>query len=249
MTTQLEPLTELEVLITDTNSLAVPESEKALLIATLQPIAADIPKALALAANVKVENQIQAAEAAVLRDHLNEAADRAENAIREFHGGLLDRLFKAHRKGTALINSFGVLRDAAKRVKGTIIGWQQAEADKAEKGRQRLQAEADERARRERERLEKEASKLKTPELREQRMEAAAAVVAPVVYVQAPKQAVKSQSRWFVKSIDAPAFIQAAAKDPALIGFLTIDEQRLLRAKSANAMVEIPGIVFEKRLV
>jgi hypothetical protein len=52
----------------------------------------------------------------------------------------------------------------------------------------RLQAIADEQARKERERLEREAAKLKTPELREARLEQAAMVTAPIVNVPAPEK-------------------------------------------------------------
>ena len=50
----------------------------------------------------------------------------------------------------------------------------------------RLQAIANEQARKERERLEREAARLKTPELKEARLEEAASIVAPVVNVPAP---------------------------------------------------------------
>lgn len=68
----------------------------------------------------------------------------------------------------------------------------------------RLQALADEKARKERERLEKEAAKLKTPELKQQRLDQAAAVVAPVVNVPAPEKVKGEATRktWKARVVD-----------------------------------------------
>lgn len=74
-------------------------------------------------------------------------------------------------------------------VKAAIVRYD-TEAEAARMAEQRrLQAEADERARKERERLEAAAAKLKTPELKAERLEAAAAVIAPVITIpEAPRQ-------------------------------------------------------------
>src|SRR3990167_10416647 len=174
-----EPMIDLEIVLTGTDALAVQDHERAALVAALQPIAERIPGYLSYAAAVIVENPEQAVSAASYRDTMLADAVNAETTLREFDNRLIERLFKTHRAWTALIGRFGVLEDAAKKVKQTIIGWQVAEAAKAERERQRLQAEAEERARRERERLAKKAARLKNPELPGQRLGQAGAGVGP----------------------------------------------------------------------
>lgn len=248
-TESIEPIQALEVFFNDTNALAVQDQKRAALIAILKPIADLIEPSLTYANLCQVNNAEQAKDAASNREEMIEAADQAEKAIRSFDDNLLERMFKTHRTGTALIARFAVLTEAAKRVKGKIIGWQSAEEEKAEKERQRLQAIADEAARKEQERLEKLADKRVTPEVKEKYREQAAAVTAPVIHVAAPTKTVKSQTRWFVKSIDLQVFIVAAAENRSLAGYITVDETKLARAKSANKMIEIPGVEFESRLV
>ena len=246
---------DLEIVLTGTDALAVQDHERAALVAALQPIAERIPGYLSYAAAVIVENAEQAVSAASYRDTMLADAVNAETTLREFDNRLIERLFKTHRAWTALIGRFGVLEDAAKKVKQTIIGWQVAEAAKAERERQRLQAEAEERARRERERLEKEAARLKTPELREQRLEQAAAVIAPVVQVAAPANAVRTQKRWVVQSLELAAFGIPAT----VAGYFSVEKHpdgrfklaivsgvKLAAAKTANSELHVPGVTFQQ---
>jgi hypothetical protein len=97
------------------------------------------------------------------------------------------------------------LDDFEKAAKRAILDFDCEEERKRAAEQRRLQAEADERARKERERLEREAAKLKTPELKEARLEAAAAVVAPVIEL-APtveKQAGESTRKiWKARIVD-----------------------------------------------
>lgn len=242
------PIATLELVVSDTNGLAINDDALREAVATLKPIADGIPDALERAESLSVRNADDANEAAQLRDTIIEAHKTAHDTITKFDGGIIDRLFRLHRRWTAFRNMFNPLEDAAKTIKGKIIAWQEAEKKKAAAEAARLQAEADERTRREKERLEKEAAKLKTPEKIQERLEAAAAVTAPVIRVAAPVAAVRSQKRWCVARINKDAFLAAAAKDPMLQGYIKIDEQALARSKSANKMLEIAGVTFEERV-
>lgn len=112
----------------------------------------------------------------------------------------------AHRAIVANEKSFTDRLDAFEFAAKKAIGRYDAEVEAArEAERQRLQAIADEQARKERERLEREASKLKTPELREQRLSAAAAVQAPIVQVAPAVQKQEGESTrtiWKAKITD-----------------------------------------------
>lgn len=241
-----EPIEELELVLAETAGLSPRDEDRAALIATLRPIAETMPRHIEAARIMAVNSQHDAEFAAQARDVILGEYNTAVDAINEFDNGLIARLFQAHRKWTAFRGMFAPLEAAAKTIKGKVINYQEGVIRAAKAEEARLQAEADERARRERERLEKQAAALKTPELREQRMEQAAAVVAPVVRVAAPVAAVKVQRRWAVRSIDKAAFLAAAASNPQLQGFVTIDETKLTRAKAANEMFVAPGIEFEK---
>lgn len=243
------PITDLEGFIDEANALAVQDQKRAALIATLKPIADRIAGAVSYADKCTVLNEQEAKNAAQYRDEMIQMASDAEKAIRSFDDNLLERMFKAHRRGTALIAAFAVLSDAAKRVKGRILSWQAAEEEKARKEAARLQQEIDAKARAERERAEKAAMKLRTPELREQRLEEAARIVAPVVNVAPPPKAVSGSKRWKVASVDKVRFIAAAVSNPQLQGFLEINENALARTKASNSMFEADGITFVQQLV
>lgn len=234
------PLSDVTIFVDDTNALSVAEAKRDVLIAVLKPIADKIDELVTYSNTVTVTDEASAKKAAAVRDHMIEGANIAESAIRDFDENLLERLFKAHRKGTALIGRFSVLNDAARKVKQAILSWQQREAEKAEKQRALLQAKLDEQARAERERLEKEAAKLKTPALKEQRLEQAAAIVPSVVQMAAPPKAVKSQTRWKVKAFD----MTAMGIPKEVQGYLTVETSRLERAKAANAMLVVSGVEF-----
>lgn len=244
-----EPLTELELVVDGTADLALLHSDRTQLFETLRPIAGRIQDHIVYAKEVVVTNTEQAKKAAAMIDLMDEDVATAECAIREAGGGLMDKLFKMHRTLSGIIGRFTVVRDAKRIVKSKISAFQEAEKRRAEEERARLQAKLDEDARRERERLLKQAEKLVTPALKEQRIEQANAVVATQIHVAAPAPVVKTQKRWFVKSVDPVAFVKAAANDNSLLGYITIDQTKLARAKSANSMAEIPGVVFEQRLV
>ena len=245
--TPTEPIAELQLIVTDTNSLAVQDAERAALVATLQPIALSIAHAKHYAESLKVESKEDADLAASQRDIFTANAEKAETAINDYGDGMIGRIFALHRRWTGSRNSIvDPLKGAAKTVKQKIIQYQEAEAEKARKETARLQAIEDERARKEAERLTKAAEKIKSPERKLERLEAAAAVVPTVVRVAPPVASVKSQKRWRVASIDRKAFFSAAANDPNLQGFVTINEAALAANKSRNTMMSVPGVAFEQ---
>lgn len=243
------PITELELVVENTNALAIKDAAISELIGTLKPIADLIPHYQKLGETVRVTNDVEAGNAAQMRDGMIADAAAAEKALREFDGKLVERLFKTHRAWTALIGRFSAINDAAKKVKQAILSWQSFEEEKARKEAARLQAAENERIRREQEKLEAHANKLKTPERAEALRERAKQLVPAVIHVQGPSKAVKSQTRWFVESVDKVAFAKAAASNPQLIGFLEVNEASLARAKASNEMFEADGITFVQQLV
>ncbi len=131
------------------------------------------------------------------------------------------------------------LENAELLAKRAMLGYQQAEQRKADEERRRLQAEADEAARREREALEKKAAAAKKPETQAKHAEAAAMVVAPVVHVAAdtPKVAgIATVKTWKYRIVDAAAIPRE---------FLMVDEKKL--GQFARAMKDgatVAGVEF-----
>lgn len=147
-------------------------------------------------------------------------------------------------EGTAIIDQ------AETAVKGKVLAWQQAERAKAEEAQRKAQAAADEAARRERERLEKEAAKLKTPEKKQERLEQAAAVVAPVISVQAPVvEAAGTGVRKTYKAecADMAALIAAAVPGSVEASFLVFDQKAAdAFARATKGKTPVAGVRFRE---
>jgi hypothetical protein len=113
------------------------------------------------------------------------------------------------------------------------------------------QAIADQQARKERERLAKEAARLKTPELKQEREEQAAQVIAPQIMVAAPKSTVRMQTVVTCEITDITEFVKAAAVNSMLCGY--IDQASLAaalkKAKQSNSMLSVAGVKFGTRMV
>ena len=197
------------------------------------------------AALVPVSNKQDADGAAVLCEQIAQdiKAVKGHEVLSKITAGL----HGLHRRWTGLINDFVTPMEAARRqIKSNILKWETAEREKAEAEQRRLQALADEQARKERERLEKQAAKMKTEERREALLEQAASVAAPVIQVSAPVTGIRRQKRWTVKAVDEAAFFAALAQDKNLRGYVEIDKARLARGKAANPGMEVAGITFEQ---
>ena len=140
------------------------------------------------------------------------------------------------------------LKDAEGRGKAGVQRWDDEQERKRVEEQRRLQAEADERARKEREKLAREAAKLKTPELREARLEEAASIVAPVVMIAEPEKpkGESTRQRWKMKLTDKAALIAAAASGNDLAAsLLTYDESAGNRiAPTIKNITTIPGVAI-----
>jgi len=144
------------------------------------------------------------------------------------------------------------LTEAEALVKRRMIDYQTEQERIRQAEQARLQAEADAAAERERARLEKEAAKLKTPELREARMEAAAMVVAPVVTVAAAVPRVEGQSirkTWKAVVTDRKALARTILADWVdWEAYVTINQAELdrLAARTKGCLSGVPGLEFRE---
>lgn len=240
-----ENLNQVSVVATEATSLQVSDQERAAIVATLQPVATRLPAYQQFAETCVISTKPSADNAASILGDI----DRDNKSVTEAMEPWISRVFQFHRRCTGLRNLFTDPLAAAKgKIKGKLIAWQEAERKAAEELQAKLQAEADEKARKEAERLTKEAGKLKTPEKVQERLEAAASIVAPTVRIEAQTvTGLRVQKRWVVKSVDLAEFLSAAAKDRNLWGYITVESTKLQRTKSANTMLEVPGVVFEQR--
>lgn len=146
------------------------------------------------------------------------------------------------------------LKDAEKSIKSKMVGYQIEEEHKRKAEMARLQAIAEEQARKERERLLKQAEKLKTPELKEQRMAEAEMVEAPVIEVQPQTPTISGISTrkvWKADVIDKSALIKAAAGgDMNIMALLTVDQSALNRiAQATKGQLSYPGVKFYEEVI
>lgn len=131
------------------------------------------------------------------------------------------------------------LQEAEQLCKRAMLTYQQAEEEKAQAEARRIQAEADEKARREREALERKAAAAKKPETQQRYAEAAAQVTAPVVQVAsaAPKlNGVAVVKTW-----------RAQVVDPLKVPreFLLVDEKKLDQyARTMKENAKVDGVRF-----
>ena len=218
------------------------------IVADLMPVYERLEKWQGAAQEIEINTEDENAEAVAIIELIDDDIKAVkEHVILETWTTAFNKL---HKACTGLRKRFvEPLEASRKQIKGKVMDWQMAEEEKAAAEQAKLQAEADEQARKQREKLEKEAAKLKTPEKKEERLEQAEAVVAPTVRVEPPKRAVKMQMRWFASVVDASAFLAACVERPELQGYIEISESKLARGKSANKLLEAPGIVFEQKPV
>lgn len=149
---------------------------------------------------------------------------------------------KAWKAAVAHRDSIAGPIDAAERiVKQRIADYVFEQRRKAERERARLQAEADAQAEAERRKAMAAAEKLKTPELKEARIEQAQAIVAPVVQVAAAVPETK------LASVVTYGFeITDAAKIPT--EYLIPDEKKIGAViRATKGSIEIPGVKVVRR--
>lgn len=164
----------------------------------------------------------------------------AQSKVVAFFAPMKQKAHEAHKAITLQEASMlKPLQDAEASLKRNLLTFYWEQERVRLEAQRKLQAEADEAARKERERLEREAAKLKTPELREQRLEQAAAVIAPVVQVASVAPVVSGQSvrkTWTAKVVDAAIVPRE---------WMVVNEKALDSfAKATKGAVKVPGVEF-----
>ena len=169
--------------------------------------------------------------------------------IKDFFGPLKKKAHEAWKticdREKSLVDP---LNKAEQVTKTKMLNYQRAEEEKRLAEERKLQAEAEAKAQREREKLIKQAEKLKTPELREQRLAEAEEIEAPVVKIEkeAPKvEGISTRKIWKAEVVNKVALIKASLENPMLIPFITVDQSALNKyAASTKGEIEIPGVLF-----
>ena len=131
-----------------------------------------------------------------------------------------------------------VLDEIERKAKAAIIKYDNAEEKKRHDEQVRLQAIADKQARIDRERLLKESAKLKTPELKEERLEQAEQVIAPIVQVVKVEKVAGASTRkiWKARIVDADIIPRE---------WMVVNEKALNAfVKSTKGAVKIAGVEF-----
>jgi hypothetical protein len=253
-----EPVQEMQLIVSRTNALDVTDKELIAFADTLRPIWLSVAPAKQYAATLQISTKAEADAAAAQRAIFLANAAKAKSAIDNFSPrdgmGLKEFLYTAWKcftGGSARI--VDPLEAAAKDVKTKCIAFDKAQEAKAAAEQSRLQAESDARAEAERRRLEKAAEKIKSPELKQERLEAAAAVVPVVVRVAPPAASVKTQKRWVVRSCDLAAlgipaniagYFKIELHPDGRFRSATLSAENLAGAKSRNTQLEIAGVSF-----
>jgi len=164
----------------------------------------------------------------------------AQSKVVAFFAPMKQKAHEAHKAITLQEASMlKPLQDAEAALKRNLLTFYQDQERIRIDAQRKLQAEADEAARKERERLEREAAKLKTPELREQRLEQAAAVIAPVVQVASVAPVVSGQSvrkTWTAKVVD----VSQVPREWMVVNEKALDSF----AKATKGAVKVPGVEF-----
>lgn len=164
----------------------------------------------------------------------------AQKKVTDFFGPMKQKAFEAHKEITKQESAMvGPLRDAEQKIKSSMLTYQSQEERKRFEAERKAQEEADKKAMAERARLEREAAKLKTPELKEQRLEMAAAVVAPVVSVASVIPVIQGQNivkRWKAKVVN----LDAVPREWMIVNQSALDAF----ARSTKGAVKVAGVEF-----
>jgi hypothetical protein len=156
---------------------------------------------------------------------------------------------KAEKNRKNLVDIFRApLEKAEGIIKSKMLMYKSEEELKRIAEERRLQAEADERARKEREKLLKHASKLKTPERQEEYRQMAEEVEVPVVTVPSKVPEIKGQSFrkiWKGRVIDKAAFLEFVVNNPHFLHMIDVNQKELNNfASSSKGEVVLLGIEF-----
>ena len=191
----------------------------------------ELYRAKASAVQVRTPEEMTAAEAILteLRRRKKVWLDAVEATVKGAHAAW--KAAVAHRDSIAK-----PIDEAERIVKDRIAGYVSEQRRLAEAERARLQAEADAKAEAERKRAMAAAEKLKTPELKAERIEQAQTIVAPVVTVAAavPQTKLASVVTWGFE-----------IADPALLPreYLMPDESKIGAViRASKGTIQIPGV-------
>jgi hypothetical protein len=172
-----------------------------------------------------------------------------KNSIMEFFRPSKESAAATHKAIVANEKLFTDKLDGVERIaKQKILAYREEQERIRLAEQARLQAEADEKARREREALEKKAAKYKTEEKKQAALEQAAMVTAPVVNVESKIQDTASSIRktWKGEVVDKVALIQAAATGNAVaLSMIEINEAAVNSfARSCKGQIAVAGVKF-----
>ena len=166
----------------------------------------------------------------------------AQKKVVEFFAPLKTKAHEAHKAITTTESTtLKPLTEAEATIKRKMLAYATEQDRIRQEAERKLQAEADAQARKEREALEKKAASMKTPEKQQEYMEAAAAVVAPVVTVASTTPVIAGQSikkQW-----------RAYVKDVKLVPreFMVVNESALQAfARATKGSVQVSGVEFRE---
>lgn len=211
----------------------------------------EIAPVVAQASDIVVRDAVSRTAAV---DFLKAVKD-TQKRVTDFFGPMKKAAHAAWKAVTARESDvLGPLEQAERGIKAKVMAWDADQERIRLREQAKLQAEADERARKERERLEREAAKLKTPEKREERMAQAAAVVAPVVQVApvAEKQTGEATRKvWKAKLVDLKALTNAAAQgSDTAMSLIQFNESAANRfAAATRGAVRVDGVEWVQESV
>jgi hypothetical protein len=212
-------------------------------IVKVEALRAEVAPVVARASSIVVASPEQYAGAAAFLKSLK----ATQKLVGDFFAPMKTRAHAAWKAVTEQeAEALTPLKDAEAEVKRKMVAFATEQERIRAAAQARLQAEADEKARREREAAEKAAAKLKTQELREQRMADAAAIVAPVVTVASTTPEVKGQSfrkTWKARVVDPKAAVLAVMQWPDWTAYIELKEGELNRfAARTKGAVAVAGI-------
>lgn len=164
----------------------------------------------------------------------------AQKKVVDFFAPMKQKAHEAHKAITQQESAtLKPLQEAEASLKRNLLTFHTEQERIRQEEQRKLQAASDEAARKERERLEREAAKLKTPELKAERLEQAAAVIAPVVAVASAAPVVSGQSirkTWTAKVVN----LELVPRE-----FMVVNEKALdAFAKSTKGAVKVAGVEF-----
>jgi hypothetical protein len=176
------------------------------------------------------------------------AAKRAIKRVHELCDPTCQATDKAHKDAVALrARMLAPFEAADGQAEQGVKAYDKA-AEAARKAEQaRLQALADAQAESERKRALAAAAKLKTPELREARMDAAREIAAPVAQVPPAIQKASGEAtvtRWKAELTSLPELIAAAAGGNAAAASMIAFDQTAANgfARGTKGVVQVPGL-------